>query len=262
MNGKRISRNIKSSAQLFWKRSGGAIFGILLLALIIYLAFTLNIFYVQSFDIEVFEGDELIYVDREEVEDSLVEFIGMRLFQLDVTEVERELSKDFIFIEEAFVSKRVPNSLSIKIVERIPTLNLTKDKISYLLDDEGLVLGICIDYKSYCEKVPVVTVNNYVGEIEVGETPFIIEVDEVIELAGSEKDLGLNIQEFLIPEDGVISVYFEDSTRAIFSVEKDMSEQIDEYSYTRENLLLKNESFKEIDMRFDRPVIRVDKYTY
>ena len=262
MNGKRISRNIKSSAQLFWKRSGGFIIGILLITLITYLAFTLNIFYVQSLEIESLEAEVLTYVDREEIEDSLVDFIGMRLFQLDTSSVESKLSEDFTFIKESFVSKRVPNSLSIKIVERVPTLNLTKGKISYLLDDEGLVLGLCTDYESYCDKVPIVTVSNYVGEIEVGEIPFIIEVDEVIELAESEKELGLDIQEFLIPEDTVISVYFEDSTRAIFSVDKDISEQINEYSYTRENLLLKNDPFKEIDMRFDRPVIRVDKYTY
>ena len=262
MNGKRISRNIKSSAQLFWKRSGGFVIGILLITLITYLAFTLNIFYVQTFEIEPLESDELTYIDREEVEDSLVEFIGVRLFQLDTTSVENKLSKDFTFIKDTFVSKRVPNSLSIKIVERVPTLNLTKEKVSYLLDDEGLVLGLCTDYQSYCEKVPSVTVTSYIGEIEVGKVPFIIEVDEVVLLAESEKELGLDVLEFKIPVDSVISVYFEDGTRAIFTVDKDMIEQIKEYSYTRENLLLENESFKEIDMRFDRPVIRVDKYTY
>lgn len=262
MNAKKISRNIKSSLQLFWARSGGLLIGLIVLGIIVYILFTLNIFYVQNFDIKSFDKDELVYLDNEELEDKLAEFIGIRLFQLDVTKVEKKLIDNFPFVKEVYVSKRVPNSLSIKIVERIPTLKLVKDKLSYLMDDDGMILGVCTDFENYCENVPTITVLHYLGMIEVGVKPFITEVDEVINLAENEKDLSLDIQEFLIPEESVISVSFEDSTKAIFSTQKDIAEQIGVYSYTRENLILKNESFKEIDLRFDRPVIRVDKYTY
>ncbi|MFH1547052.1 MAG: FtsQ-type POTRA domain-containing protein [bacterium] len=262
MNSKKISRNVKSSLQLFWKRSGGVLIGLLVMAVLFYLAFNLNIFYVQNFEIEAFEKDELAYLDEEEIRDEISEFIGIRLFQLDVSKVEKKLRDNFPFISQVYVSKRAPNSLSIKIIERVPTLKLVKGNAGYLVDDGGVILGECVEYEKYCENVPFVGVTYYLGEINVGEKPFITELDEVIILAEHQSDLGLDIVEFLVPTERVISVVFDDSTRGIFSTEKDIENQISLYSYTRENLLLKNEKFKEIDIRFDRPVIRVDKYTY
>lgn len=262
MNGKKISRNIKSSLQLFWAKFGGAIIGIAVLAIIIYLILTLNIFYVQKFEIESFDREELVYLNEEEISDFLTEYIGTRLFELNVAEVEQKLIDEFSFIKNVYVSKRAPNSISVKIVERVPTLALVKDKIFYLLDDEGMVLGLCDEYEKYCKNIPSVSVLNYKGDIEIGSVPFITEIDEVIQLAESERKMGLNIIDFLIPDSDVISITFSDVTRGIFSTGKDINEQIETYMYTRENLLLEDRKFKEIDLRFDRPVIRVDKYTY
>lgn len=262
MNGKRISRSLKSSFQLFWTKYGGALVALSLFGILIFLLFNLNIFYVQNFIVTSFDEEELVYIDDEEVQDSLIEYIGQRLFQLDVNEVESTVLESFTFVMEVYVSKRVPNSVTVKIVERIPTLTIKFEKVDYLIDDDGIVLCTCEDYSDACEGIPSVVVTGYKREIEIGQKPFITEIDEVVEIASLETDVGVKMTEFLVPTEDVISVTFEDSTRAIFSTEKQISDQIETYSYTRENLLLKNESFKEIDLRYDRPVIRVDKYTY
>ncbi len=262
MNGKRISRNIKSSVQHFWIKFGGALVALFVFGIVIFLLFNLNIFYVQNFIVTSFDEEELEYIDDEEVRDSLVEYIGQRLFQLDVNEVESTVLESFTFAKEVYVSKRVPNSVNVKIIERIPTLTIKYGKVDYLMDDEGIVLGTCEDYFDACEGIPSVTVTGYNRDIEMGQKPFITEIDEVVEIANSEIDVGVEMTEFLVPMEDVVSVTFEDNTRAVFSTEKQISEQVETYSYTRENLLLKNEPFKEIDLRYDRPVIRVDKYTY
>ena len=54
---------------------------------------------------------------------------------------------------------------------------------------------------------------------------------------------------------------FEDGTRAIFSVGTPISQQVNLLEYTKENLALKGKKYKELDFRYEQPVMRVDKYT-
>ena len=67
--------------------------------------------------------------------------------------------------------------------------------------------------------------------------------------------------EYVVPENDVVVVLFEDETRAVFSLRKSVEDQIDQFEYTKENLLLEGKTFKELDFRYDKPVLRVDKYS-
>lgn len=262
MNGKRIKRNVKSKIQLFWRRFGGAILAIAILSALGFIMFNLNLFYVQKFEVESLGEGDLKYIDQEDVNDLLVDYIGERIFEVDTSAVESVLKNSLSYIDEVYVSKRVPNSLQVRIVERAPTLKLSKGEDIYLIDSDGLVLEDCMVKNSKCGDVPIVKVSYYTSEINVGEQPFITEIDEIIQIIQKQSELGVEITQILVPESGVIYAILDDSTRVIFSAVDDVFDQINLYSYTRENLLLKNEGFKEIDMRFDRPVVRVDKYTY
>jgi hypothetical protein len=262
MNGKKISRNIKSSLQLFWKKFGGAVIAIVILGFLGFVMFNLNLFFVQNFEVTSFDEDNLRYIDSEEVEDFLVGYIGKRIFDVDNSSIEKELKENYSYIYEVYVTKRVPNTLQIRIVERKPTLKLKSGDQVYLMDIDGFILDDCLKSESHCGDFPVVEASYYSGQIQIGQKPFITEIDEIIEILDSQSEIGVNVSEVIIPALGVISVSFDDSTRAVFSVDDDINEKIGVYTYTRENLMLKNELFKEIDLRFDRPVVRVDKYTY
>lgn len=255
-------RRVKSSLQLFWRRFGGAIVALTILSVLGVIMFNLNLFFVQNFDVTSFDDEELSNIDSEEVEDFLVSYIGKRIFEVDTREIEVKLQEEYSYIRDVYVSKRVPNSLQIRIIERIPTLIITNKSIDYLLDDDGQILEDCSIEGTKCSVKIKINVSYYSGDIEIGDKPFITELDESIVLTQNQDKLGSAITEILIPESDVIYLTLEDSTRAFFTTQEDIVSQIGLYSYTRENLMLKGEKFKEIDMRFERPVIRVDKYTY
>lgn len=235
-----------------------------------YLVFNLNIFYVEDITVTPLTEKSFRYIDDEEIEDFLLSYIGKRIFSISTSKVETDVYNQFAFSDEVYVSKRFPNKLQVRIVEREPVLyvetsvnNQDQSDTSpgYLIDKNLYVLSSCLNYSKRCEELPSCKMSIELTDSNIGSQISQKIVKDVIDLNRQFKSRDVKVEQFMIPESHVIIVIIDDSTRAIFSDKKDLTDQFDDYLYTRENLVLKGESYKEIDMRYDRPVVRVDKYT-
>lgn len=248
---------------------------IALVLLIGYGIANLNIFFIQNFEVEGFAGKEIQFINSEAVKDSLDTYYGQRLFLVNTEEIANSLKKEFAFIDTLYVTKHVPDTIKVRIVERTPYLVLGRldnntlfpEVVSaiyenaLLIDKDRYIVGTCSIEGQLCEKLPVCLFLDSPDSYQPGDTVYFAELDEIIALDGLFSRIDIKPEGYAVPETKIIVVAFEDGTRAIFSLDRSLEEQVSSFEYTRENLALEGKTYLEIDFRYDRPVMRVDKYT-
>ncbi|MEA3356887.1 MAG: FtsQ-type POTRA domain-containing protein [Patescibacteria group bacterium] len=239
------------------------------------LLMNLNLFYIQNIEVESLGDESLKYVTSNDVQLELVDYIGQRLFKVNLDEVQHQIRNEFAFVSQVYVTKKFPNSLVVRIVERQPAIiinspgevpsgdaldsEVPNDK--YIVGTKGVVLDDCVHRDSLCSNLPECNICSSSEDIIIGQIPLILELDSVLQIVSGIKDMGLIAKTNSIPKSHVIVVELDDATQIIFSTKSDIDEQLDIFEYTRENLLLQGKTYKEIDLRFERPIVRVDKYT-
>ena len=235
----------------------------------------LNIFYIQEFEVEGFAGESLVYIDPDDVESELSEYYGERLFLVSTDDIADSLSSSLPFIKKVYVTKHAPDSIQASIIEREPVLVIgpmtfktlfppsveSVFKHAALIDGERTVIATCVDEEDICAGLPVCLFSDTPESYELGDDVFFAELDEIIDLDSLFDEIGMSPTGYAVPEPNVVVVSFEDSSRAIFSLEAPLDEQVVSFEYTRENLALEGKKYKELDFRYERPVMRVDKYT-
>jgi hypothetical protein len=246
-----------------------------LIAAVAYGIANLNIFFIQDFEVEGFAGEELEYIREDQVEEALDMYYGQRLFLVSTDEITDSLKSEFPFIDTVYVTKHVPDSIKVRIVEREPYLVLgeldAKELFpavtsaiydsAVLIDETRYVLGMCSAEGLLCDKLPFCLFLDSPDTYQPGDTVYFAELDEIISLEDLFSRIDVIPEGYAVPESKIVVVAFDDGTRAIFSLDRPLEEQVVSFEYTRENLALEGKSYKEIDFRYDRPVMRVDKYT-
>ncbi|MBN2100526.1 FtsQ-type POTRA domain-containing protein [Candidatus Dojkabacteria bacterium] len=252
---------------------------ILFAALVLYLISNLNIFFIDTVEIRSpnvkdsgkDNASALTYIDEQDIRDIVEEHIGQRIFLVDNQQIQDDLSSRFSFIKEVYVSKRFPSTLSVKIIERTPLIKIVAnneeqtsddEQNCILIDDQNKILTDCNELPNVAAGLPTCEVT-LLNSKEIASTYRSIEVESLIKILEEikEQNIDLNVLKSFIPQSHVVVLVFEDNTRAVFTTDKAVNDQISDFITTRENLVLKNKSYKEIDLRYERPVIRVDKYT-
>ncbi|GAG84065.1 unnamed protein product, partial [marine sediment metagenome] len=241
-----------------------------LLGAVVYGILNLNLFYIQNLNISSFDDSSLTNVTEEEIDDYLVVYLGRRLFWVRPTDVENDLQYQFPFIESAYVTKQIPDTLTIRIVERDPVLifhpvdasklfktNNSETLDGYIIDSDGLVLDTCEENNDLCDELPLCTILETAGTYSIADTIYFAELESIVLMNHSLLDQKEKVTEYVVPENDVVVVLFEDETRAVFSLRKSIEEQIELFEYTKENLSLEGKTYKELDFRYDKPVLRV-----
>lgn len=244
---------------------------IIVIGLFGYTILGMNIFYIE--DIEIASADEgpLKFTDRHELESFLTDYIGKRLYQIDPSAVESQILENFYFAKEVYVTKKFPKILHVSIQEKQLIMNIVvtssdtnssdNTKNEFLADKDLTLLAKCSDFPGECERLPVCEVTSDFQNIEIGMVIHNDGVKMVNTLDEEFTTSGIQVLKYYVPLENVVVVFLNDKTRAIFSTDKNIKDQLNSFEYTQENLLLQDKKYKEIDLRFDRSVIRVDKYT-
>lgn len=281
---KRTFNLIQKIKQSTWIRRLAYLLLIIVTGLFGYTILGMNIFYIENIEITSIDNGPLKFTDRNEMEDFLTDYIGKRLYQIDSSTVESEILESFYFTKEVSVAKKFPKTLHISIEEKklimnivvvdsggntphndTPNSNSTPGNSNttdgFLADESMSLLSRCSDFPGECEILPVCEVTPDFQNIQIG---MVIHNDGVQMVHSLDKELKsseVQVLKYYIPEEDVVVVFLNDKTRVIFNTNKNITEQINNFEYTQENLLLQNKKYKELDLRFDRPIIRVDKYT-
>jgi len=231
--------------------------------------------YVETIDVTGLQDNSLTYIAPEAVQKALIDSLGKRIFFVSPNQIEKQVKTEFPFAQEVYASKRIPDTLVVRIVERDPVLTVRFVDVTHmfsssldvepdsdmLIDGEGIVLSTCTASLEFCSDHPLCLVTQPWGTLTPGDTYFFSELESVVEMQALLQKLGIEARAFAVPMKDTIVVMFEDGTRAIFSVGTPISQQVNLLEYTKENLALKGKKYKELDFRYEQPVMRVDKYT-
>lgn len=232
---------------------------ILAISAVILFIFNLNIFYIEDVQVSPFEQKSFTYIEMEEIEKCLLDCVGERIFWVDIDKISQGVLKKSPFVSEVYVSKKFPNIISVKIIERVPTLKVQAENGVFMIDKDLIVLSKCDKYPATCQELPNCEFTSQ--KLEVGENINSAELESIEQIQESLSDMDIKAEKFWIPEEKIIVVELKTKSRIIISTQKDLYKQSKEFQYTHENLLLQDKKYKEIDLRYDRPVIRFDKYT-
>lgn len=237
-------------------------------ALIYFLLTNLNIFFVEKVNFEPIGSEEFKYLDKEELEKQSLELYGEKIINVNVEKVEKDIKDKNIFIEKIYVSKRFPKTINIRINEYEPNLVIEYQKPlirssspKFLISDDGLILAECVEFEESCRKLPRLYYLNGNDIPEVGDEIHGTFFDNTSKLIDILEDNGIETKDISIPNQDVILVTLKQDKCIIFSSNKDLNTQVEKLILTQENLAIEGKSYKEIDLRFERPVIRVDKCT-
>ena len=250
---------------------------------IVYVVLSLNLFYIEHIEVQPLTEDNLQYIESDELRDSLVDVIGQRFFTVSPSEIEAQLLEEFPFIQELYVTKRIPKTILVRVSERTPVMVMNNmvgtpsDDTSsidaftdihsvpsaedILVDSDGFVLAQCTDEEELCKELPRCATDNTWGIRPPGSTIFFTELSGVVEIDSLFIDGSYDVVGYVVPESDTVVVQLEDGSRIIFSLDVSVSEQFSTFEYTSENLSVEGKTYREIDLRYDRPVLRVDKYT-
>lgn len=246
--------------------------GIAVVAVLIWLIFQMNLFYVSQVEIRSQNGDELEYVDGDLLAEELTSYEGKRIFSIDTKEIkERALQLD-PFIELIYVTKRIPDTLVIRIVEKQPAGIVREGDVNQIeticstphenndrvVDSNGQLIATCGENTRACVRLPLFIVE----KIQEGTDTLIPSNSATLlyDLVNTLREEEIEVSGFGIADTNAVVVSFPDMTRGVFSIER-IDEGVSDFFFSKESLSLEAKTYKEIDVRFDRPVVRVDKYT-
>jgi len=201
----------------------------------------------------------------------LLTYEGKRIFSVSTKEVHKLIVDNNPFVHSVYVSKRIPDSLVVRIVEKDPMAVVREGDINlleqvcagpildtdFVINSDGTIITDCSENMRACVRVPLLVVNHLESNTEVLLNPQRWE--ELFDLVSSLAFFKYDVVGYGLADSDVVVVSFSDSTRGVFSLEA-VETAVGSYGDTREALVLEGKSFKEIDVRFERPVVRVDKY--
>jgi len=206
----------------------------------------------DTFELKI-KGNE--FVTDSQIQKQLQPFISEAYFSIKINEIQSEISL-LDFIECVQVSRILPNTLMVQIIERKPILLITLENGNFLMDEEGSLLpaeGRAISFYP----VPIINIANY--------TNYSSELtDEIADLFKFLlKDYPKfydQLSEVIISDDNW--TFFSDSKTRIFTTENDLQSQLNILKYFEKTVYpsRKLADYSYIDLRVTEQVVVREKY--
>jgi hypothetical protein len=263
---------LRKLAQLHIPSIARAVVMVAIAGVLVWLLFQLNLFYVETIDVVPSVGNRFLFVDKEYIESELLTFEGQRIISVKTQSVKDVVLLADAFVDKVYVSKRLPSTLVVRVSEKQPAAIVRQGNINQIeqvcagpimdsdivIDSRGKTIVTCDAHKAACVRLPLYVISTPVTAVES-----IIsseQASDMYDLVSALRDEKLTVLGYGIVANSAVVVSFSDSTRGIFMLDR-IDEGITDYLATRESYSLEGRSFREIDVRFERPVVRVDKYT-
>lgn len=221
---------------------------IVLFLFIAYLFVNSSVFYVN--DITIAEIKNKKFIKDSEVFSCTKKFLGKNIFYVQVPEVIDSIQKCTVLVRNVSVNKILPSQIIVSIEEIQPVVKFLFQESCYLVDDRTLIKKID---KENCSNYGVPVVN----EVFQADNPFlfnsVVRVIETSKLANQEIPERFDI--VFEGETEFIRAHYTDHT-VIYSPNIPPDLYVTQYANTLKGLTERGESFKEIDLRFDRVIVR------
>lgn len=178
--------------------------------------------------------------------------LAKNIFVLDVNK-EAELIKNRLpYLKIVIINKKLPDKLLIKIGFRKEFVLLeTGEQRTYLLDDEGFVLG---EVEKKPSALPEITAPDLCLNPAAGEQMKESEIQAGIILLKVCQESLISISRIIIQSNQALTLDLNNGLLATLSADKDILYQVDSLQFILRQSKIEGKVPKKIDLRFDKPV--------
>lgn len=175
---------------------------------------------------------------------------GKNFFLLSSRRVIQTLKKNHPEFFQIELRKQAPDGLLFHVEVRKPVVALAAPEGFYWVDNEGIILGKGDDSRS----LPVVLLEKELNQEEG------MKVDNELILAMIQILYEAQLR-LLRPEstelvsERTIRLQLRDNLQVLFSAKGDLQKQLDSLQFIFERSKIEGDSLREVDLRFDKPVI-------
>jgi cell division septal protein FtsQ len=194
------------------------------------------------------------FVHQNHIIEEVIPFLSQSLLSINLNKIQKGLSS-IQFIETAQLSRILPNTLVIQILERKPILLITLNKQNFFMDRHNLLIPADIHSISYFP-VPIITVIEQVDNTD--DLP--LKVSELFRCILDEYPIFYdNLSEVIIKDDKW--TFINDSNTHILTTPNNLFKQLNALKYFEKtvypNRQLKDYSY--IDIRIANQVVVKEK---
>jgi len=255
-----------------WKIGSAVLVALLILDS--YLLYDSSIFNIKTVDVKL---DKIGCGSRNDiVRDSQV--LGQKFFLLDEKKLEQKLKEKYFCIKSVILSKQFPNKVSLQVSGREPAavLALLKNQeaspsgeIDYIasdsakatqaevadqffVDSEGIV------FAKFTEGVNVPTIYFWSENLVVGKKIGGNIVENSLKILDKIKSFGIDSKEAKIYSESILLINpTTEKPKIVFALNKDINIQLASLQLIMTQAKINEEEMEFIDLRFDKPVIKL-----
>ena len=242
-----------------WRKGKAKILSLLALlsfAAVLFFFVRSNIFRIQSVEVK---AEKISCADTYQIRETSA-LLEKHILFFDQAGIRNTLKNEFVCIKDVKILRRFPNHINLVIIGREPKAVLinfkekeaslsadieniatpsarAQETVRYLVDDESIIFS----------KDPAdsnLTKIYYQGELHLGETLKILDKIKIYGLDVSESEI----------LDNTLVIYPQ---RIIFNLSADVDAQLASLQLILNKAKIDNESLRFVDLRFDKPVIKI-----
>ncbi|MGB9883087.1 MAG: cell division protein FtsQ/DivIB [Microgenomates group bacterium] len=179
---------------------------------------------------------------------------GKNIIFLNEEKTVEKLIKNNPSIKNIVISRILPAKLSLSLTFTHPLAQLVVDKGFFYLDDNGKIIeksknqSVSLPFLNFYQKI-------YFDDYQPGQEIFFGEIKKSLYLLKKINQMGLTIKHLDISGNNVI-VFNLENKKIIFDSLKDQQLQLYQLGQIIKAFKIKGENYQEIDLRFDKPVVR------
>lgn len=184
------------------------------------------------------------------------EMAGELIFLVNEKKVEEKLFNKNADLKNVSVTKKFPSSIIITITKEEPIAVLRLTDGYYYLSSFGRIL-----YKRRLLEIPLPIITSfekvYYSNYETGEQIRSKDIQYSLFFIDKMKDLGIYIKTVAILGFDVL-VLNADNTSYMITTAKDQKSQYSELSQVITHLSIEGKGYKTLDLRFEKPIIKLN----
>ena len=205
----------------------------------------------ENIDIQI-KGNQ--FVSTAQIQKQLIPYISQSLLNLNLDDMQESISS-INFIETSQISRVLPATLMIQIIENIPILLLTIDNEKFLMDENGALLSANESSISFFP-VPVITISNDIENASV----VIEDIGELFKYLLNDYTIFYdNLSEVIIDEEKW--TFFSDAKTRIFATSEKLFIQINILKNFEQTVYpnRKLDDYYYIDLRVEEQIVVKEK---
>lgn len=222
---------------------------ILLIIPIVFAFFIYNsIFKVKSLNVQ---SEKIDCADDLQIKNS-TNILGQNIFLINKNPIESDLKKKFICINQINLSKIFPSKINLRVLGReakaklyLASPSAEASSEAYLVDEEGVIFSKDVN-NIFAPRVFFENTDLYLGKN--------IEFRNILKILNESGKFGLDIEVSQILDSFIVIFSLP---KVIFKLDNQIDVQIASLQLILEKAKMDSETLDFIDLRFDKPVIRI-----